>query len=224
MIITGGSRGIGYATAGLMAQNGWRVSFCGRDAKHVQDAAAHLTSAGWDVHGTVADMGKEEDIKRLFEQTLTRFGRIDALVNNAAVLHTMTFPDFSMEEWEDMMNVNVRGVMLSCREAFRRMQPGGHIVNVSSVAGLAGEGTFPGLWGYAVTKFAVCGITEALSMEGRSHGILVNTVAPGATETEMLQKAAPGIKGVPPVNVARVIAGLCETSQTGTIITVDDNG
>jgi NAD(P)-dependent dehydrogenase (short-subunit alcohol dehydrogenase family) len=115
------------------------------------------------------------------------------------------------------MAVNLRGAVLCARQAFRLMQEcGGSMVNVSSLGGMPGAEKFPGYAAYTVSKFALTGLTEALAAEGRDYGIRVNGVAPGAVDTAMLQQAAPHLRtGAGPADVAKVIAFLCDSTESG---------
>ena len=144
------------------------------------------------------------------------FGRLDILVNNAAVLIGGPFADMAMADWDQVMAVNLRGATLCARGAFRLMSNGGSIVNVSSLGGVPGTEKFPGYAAYTVSKFALTGLTEALAAEGRERNIRVNGVAPGAVDTAMLRQAAPHLRTrTGPADVAKVIAFLCDPSESG---------
>lgn len=213
VLITGGSRGIGYATAELFAARGWNVALCSRKAAEAEAAAARI---GRNALGIGADIGNSGDIDDLFAAVDSKFGTLDALVNNAAVIHLGNALELSDADFIDMMNINVTGVARCCRNAFKRMQKGGAIVNISSIAGIQGVEKFPGFWGYTASKFAVVGLTEGLAVEGKPLGIRVNCVAPGATETDMLRKAAPGLKAdAQPADIARIVYYLCDGEQSG---------
>src|SRR5690606_24382138 len=129
--------------------------------------------------------------------------------------------DQSLEDWERVMAVNVRGPFLCSREAFRRMKAEkkrGTIINVSSLSGIRGVEKFPGLSSYVTSKFAVTGLTESLAVEGKDYGIRVNCVAPGAVDTLMLKGAAPHLKTkTTPEDIAKIILFLADESQSGSL-------
>lgn len=217
-LITGGSRGIGYATAELFAQKGWDVALCSRSAAQAELAAKRIAESTKNINilGIGADVGNAKDIENLFLSVDKKFGRLDALVNNAAVIHLGNALTLSDADFLDMMNINVIGVARCCRQAFQRMKNGGSIVNISSIAGIQGTEKFPNFWGYTASKFAVVGLTEGLAVEGKPLGIRVNCVAPGATDTEMLHKAAPGLKAdAQPQDIARIVYYLCDGKESG---------
>lgn len=231
VLVTGGSRGIGYATAALFAVKGWNVAFCGTNESKVKAAENNIitTRGTRNVLGITADLSKPADIGRMFNETVARFGSLDALVNNAAIIRLGSFPDFSMTDWDDMLRVNLTAMMLCCQQGFQRMNTGGAIVNISSLAGVSGLEKFPKMWGYSVTKAAVIGLTESLAVEGKARKIRVNCVAPGATDTDMLKQAAPGLKpDATPADVAQVIYTLADSEQSailsGTTVPIYSNG
>ncbi|MGE0754876.1 MAG: SDR family NAD(P)-dependent oxidoreductase [Alphaproteobacteria bacterium] len=218
VLITGASRGIGFAAARLFAEKGWNVAICSRNQHDIQKAATAITEAtsNQNVAGFAADMADGPSIAQLFRDTAERFGNLNALVNNAAVLHTGDIFSLTDEQFQDMLNINVVGLARCCRHAFSIMkEKGGDIVNISSVAGIQFVDKFDGLWAYSATKFAVTGLTEALASEGKRYGIRVNAIAPGATDTDMLQQAAPGYKpDAKPEDIAPLIHHLCDRQQS----------
>ena len=145
------------------------------------------------------------------------FGRLDILINNAAVLLSGSFAEMAMRDWDQIMAVNLRGAVLCAQQAFRLMQErGGAIVNVSSLGGVANTEKFPGYAAYTVSKFALTGLTEALAAEGKAQNIRVNAVAPGAVDTAMLRQAAPHLRTrTTPADVAKIIAFLCDPAESG---------
>lgn len=225
VLITGGSRGIGYATAELFAQKGWHVAICSRSEKDVLAAAEKIGAVG-----IQADMGESQSVEALFQQLQDKLGGLDALVNNAGIFHGGDIFSLTDEQFDAMMNINVRGLAQACRHAFGMMKnKGGAIVNISSLAGIESTAKFPKFWGYTASKFAVTGLTEALAVEGKPYGIRVNGVAPGATETQMLAQAAPGLKpDAQPKDIAKLIYHLCDTESSGILsgamIPVHSNG
>ena len=184
-VVSGGSGGIGSAVIAELQDRGWdTVSLSRREGCDVSD---------------------EEQVVSAF----ARLSRLDALVNAAAVLTRRPFVDLTAREWDEHLGAGLRGAFLCSREAFRRMAQGGTIVMVSSLSGVTGAEKFPGMSAYVAAKSALAGLTEALAVEGRSVGIRVNAVSPGAVDTPMLARAGVGGPRLQPRDVARVIAWLC---------------
>ena len=189
-VVTGGSGGIGGEVVAELRARRWNVTSLSR-------------SEGCDV----AD---EAQVVSAF----SRLESLDALVHCAAVLIKRPFIETSAEEWDAQLGAGLRGAFLCSREAFRLMRRrGGAIVMVSSLSGVAGAEKFPGMAAYVAAKSGLAGLTEALAVEGREHGIRVNAVSPGAVDTKMLRVA--GVEGpmLAPADVARVIAWLASAES-----------
>ena len=216
-LITGGGRGIGQATAWALARRGAHVVVASRSASELQATVAEIQSAGLRASARVLDVADEAEVEAVFAAIAADFGRLDILVNNAAILLSGAFADMALADWDRVLAVNLRGAVLCARQAFRLMATqGGSIVNVSSLGGIAGTEKFPGYAAYTVSKFAVTGLTEALAAEGRAHNIRVNGVAPGAVDTAMLRQAAPHLRTrTGPADVAKTIAFLCDPTESG---------
>ena len=216
-LITGGGRGIGAATAEALARKGAHVIVASRTGKELSVTVNQLRANGYSASSVVLDVADETAVEAAFAQIAADFGRLDILVNNAAILLSGSFADFAVNDWDRLMAVNLRGAMLCAQQAFRLMRArGGAIVNVSSLGGVPGTEKFPGYAAYTVSKFALTGLTEALAAEGRDRGIRVNGVAPGAVDTAMLRQAAPHLRTCTgPVDVAKVIAFLCDPTESG---------
>lgn len=222
-IVTGGGRGIGAATAWLLAQRGWDVcvswlSNPGAADEVVRDARA----AGVRALAVRADVGVDADVRRLFAETDAALGRVGALVNNAGIVApSRRVDEYDAARLEAMFRTNVIGAFLCAREAVRRMStrhggPGGTIVNVSSVASRLGS---PAEYvDYAASKGAIDTMTVGLAKEVASEGIRVNAVRPGLTYTDIhasggepgrvdrLKDAIPMKRGGEAIEVARAIA------------------
>ncbi|MFN8635115.1 MAG: SDR family oxidoreductase [Chloroflexota bacterium] len=208
-IVTGGGRGIGRATAELLASAGAYVTICARS----QEQLAEVTAGTPEIDALAGDVSDEAFVERLVGETVARHGRLDILVNNAAILGRRPFLELEPSLWDEVMAVNLRGAYLCCRAAFRQMaqqQPaGGSIVNISSLSGVRGPEKFPGLAAYNVSKAGILALSDILAVEGKPHGIRVNTVSPGAVETAMLREAGHGLRALAtPDDVARTIAFL----------------
>ena len=216
-LITGGGRGIGAATADVLARKGAQVIVAGRTESELAETVARLRGAGLRGSAQVLDVADEAAVDAAFAAIAAEFGRLDILVNNAARLISGPFATLVMHDWDELMAVNLRGAVLCARQAFRLMaERGGAIVNVSSLGGIANTEKFPGYAAYTVSKFALTGLTEALAAEGKDCGIRVNGVAPGAVDTAMLRQAAPHLRTrTIPADVAKIIAFLCDPAESG---------
>jgi NAD(P)-dependent dehydrogenase (short-subunit alcohol dehydrogenase family) len=190
LIITGGSRGIGAATARLAASRGWRVVTSYLERREPAEAVVReITAAGGRAATVQADTSREADVVRLFDTAEALFGPVTGLVNNAGMNGgPSTLADTPVEELRRLIDINVIGCMLCAREAVRRMATdrggrGGAIVNLGSVAarlGSAGERMH-----YAASKGAILSLTQGLGREAIKQGVRVNCLSPGLTETEM---------------------------------------
>ena len=183
-IVTGGSRGIGAAVAALLAEHGAAVVVSGRDATRLQRAVQVLEERGATVHGVAADAAKREDVDRLVETAKERFGRVDILVNNAGITRDGLLIRMKDEDWDRVMDTNLRGAFMTTRAAAKLMirQRSGRIINIASTAGAMGNA---GQANYSAAKAGLIGLTKAAARELAHWGILVNAVAPGLIETDM---------------------------------------
>ena len=240
MLITGASRGIGAATARLAARQGYDLLLSYRQkAAAAEQLVAELRNNGIQAHAVQADVDSEADIQRLFAELDTRYGRLDALVNNAGMLEKqMRLEQMDVARWQRVLNTNVIGTFLCCREAIKRMSRqqggnGGSIVNVSSMAARLGS---PNEYiDYAAAKGAVDSLTIGLARELAADGIRVNAVRPGLIDTEIhasggepgrierLKGSIPLQRGGTPEEVAAAILWLASEQSsysTGTFIDV----
>ena len=228
-LITGGGRGIGAATAEALARKGAHVVVASRTGAELAATVAQQRAAGASAASRVLDVADEVAVDAAFAEIVAERGRLDILVNNAAILLSGPFAEMAMADWDQVLAVNLRGAVSCARQAFRLMRErGGTIVNVSSLGGVPGTEKFPGYAAYTVSKFALTGLTEALAAEGREYHIRVNAVAPGAVDTAMLRRAAPHLRTrTGPADVAKVIAFLCDPAEsgcmTGATLTIHSN-
>jgi NAD(P)-dependent dehydrogenase (short-subunit alcohol dehydrogenase family) len=232
-IVTGGGRGIGAATAALLAASGARVALASRTVAELaatrESIAARVGAER--VIDVPTDLTRERDVVALFESVLGRFGDLHVLVNNAGLFVGSDFAAMDVETWDRVQAVNVRGAFLASREAFRRLRALGHggaIVNMSSLGGVRGTQKFAGFTAYTVSKFALVGLTETLAVEGKPLGIRVNCVAPGAVDTQMKQEAAPFLQTQTTADdVARTVRFLCDDDEsralTGAVVEIHSN-
>lgn len=182
VLITGGSLGIGKATAKMLVDAGARVAITGRDRKRL-DAAVGETGA-WPI---VADVGKPGDIKRTFDEIAAQFGGLDCLINNAGIARGGRMEDVAAEDLEDIFRVNVYGAALMAAEAVKifKKQNSGHIINIGSTAAVKGH---KGGSVYAGSKFALRGMTMCWQMELRKHNIRVVMINPSEVATAIGSK------------------------------------
>ena len=187
-LVTGGSRGLGLQMAHALGEAGARVVVSSRKADDLEQAVAELQSVGIDARWIAADCAKEEDIQRLASETLQRVGDVDILVNNAGASWGAPAEDHPTAAWDKVMNLNVRGYfLLSQAIAKHSMIPrrAGRIINVASIAGLAGNPPEMKTIAYNTSKGAVLNFTRALAGEWGAYGINVNAICPGFFKTKM---------------------------------------
>ena len=190
VLITGGSRGIGAATALLAARHGYAVAInYASNAAAAQQVVDQIMANGGTAFAVQGDVAEEQDMARLFGQVDERFGRLDALVNNAGVVDVKArLDEMSVARWKRMFDINVIGSLICAREAVKRMSTkhgghGGAIVNLSSAAAKIGSG---GQYvDYAASKGAIDTLTIGLAREVAGEGIRVNAVRPGIIDTEI---------------------------------------
>ena len=197
-IVTGAASGIGLATARHLGQEGARVVLADLDGGKVSVAAEQVKKGGapeaWGAECNVAD---EEMVQRVTAGTLDRFGRLDAVMNNAGVMIFKPLEEQTTADWERVLKVDLLGAFYFTKQAFLRMSSGGAIVNVSSIHALE---TTPLVSAYAAAKAAILSLTRSSSMEGKPRGIRVNAVLPGAVDTPMLWEN-PNVKsGIEKIN------------------------
>ena len=184
-VVTGGTRGIGLAIAAWMLERGASVVISGRDADRLDVAVKELTQNGAPAVGVVADAGRREDADRLVEMARERFGRLDVLVNNAGITRDGLVIRMKDEDWDRVLETNLKGAFLMTRAASKAMvraKTGGRIINIASTAGAMGNA---GQANYSAAKAGLIGLTKATARELAHWGILVNAVAPGLIETDM---------------------------------------
>ena len=183
-LVTGGSRGIGLAIAARLAEDGASVVVSARDAARLDSAVKELETHGTPVLGVVADSSKREDADRLADAAKQQFGRIDVLVNNAGITRDALFIRMKDDDWDAVIDVNLKGVFLVTRAVSKTMvrQKGGRVINITSTAGAMGNA---GQANYSAAKAGVIGLTKSTARELSHWGITVNAVAPGLIETDM---------------------------------------
>jgi len=192
-LVTGGARGIGAAVARQLGDEGAAVAFTYLASHRPAEALAkEIEAAGGRALVIPADSGTAEQVKAAVARTVQHFGRLDILVNNAAIELPGTIAEYSMDDFDRMVEVNIKGVFIATQEAARHMKDGGRIINIGSVSSdympIAGHAV------YAMTKGAVASLTRGLARDLGPRGITVNNVQPGRIETDMFAAVlkAPG--------------------------------
>ena len=181
-VVTGGSSGIGRATALALAGEGANVAIGGRKASALEEVAGKIKGQGAGVLSQVMDVRNEQEMAALVDAAVQQFGGLDIMVNNAGVNFPGNIAEGNVEEWREMLETNVLALLIGCREAVRAMKQngGGHIVNISSNAA---RNTGPSGQVYSATKHAVNAISDGLRQEVHDAGIRVTVVMPGGTLT-----------------------------------------
>ena len=180
VLITGGSRGIGRETVRTFSKNGYNVAFTYKSSREEADALAKETGA----LAVMADSSNEADVISAVNKTIDAYGRIDCLVNNAAISSFSLFTDITLEDWNNMLGVNLTGAFLYSKYVIPDMlkRKSGRIINISSMWGLVGSSCEVH---YSTAKAGLIGMTKALAKELGPSGITVNAVAPGVINTDM---------------------------------------
>jgi A-factor type gamma-butyrolactone 1'-reductase (1S-forming) len=237
-LIVGASRGIGAATAMLLARSGAKIMLAARGAPALEAFSAQLNQEGATAGAMVADAGDADSLSRLVDHTVATFGRLDIAVNNAGVaLPQARISETNLDDYDQLMQVNARGVFAAMKYELSAMVRGGggSIVNVSSIGGIIGS---TGRASYVTSKHALGGMTKCAALEYAKDGVRVNAVAPGSTLTDLVK---PGLEANPelyekviaavpmnrpaqPEEIAQAIAWLASdlaSYVTGVVLPVD---
>lgn len=182
VLVTGASSGIGEATARALAARGAQVWLGARRGDRLEALAAQIAASGGAAHARTLDVTCRADVQAFADEALARHGRIDAIVNNAGVMPLSPLAARKVDEWDRMIDVNIRGVLNGIAAVLPAMeaQGGGHVVNVSSIGGHA---VYPTAAVYCATKYAVCALSDGLRQE--TDRIRVTVVSPGTVESEL---------------------------------------
>jgi 3-oxoacyl-[acyl-carrier protein] reductase len=234
-IVTGATRGIGLAIASRLARDGYDIVVNYRGDDEVAEAArAELDTTGRSIVLTRGDISNADDAGALIETALSELGQLDVLVNNAGITRDTLMMRMSEDDWDAVLNTNLKGAFLTSKAAIRPMirQRSGRIINLTSVVGLVGNA---GQANYASAKAGLVGLTKSMAKEVGSRGITVNAVAPGFIETRLtdvlnqelkdtLLKQIPSGRLGQPEDVAGAVAFLASPDAsyiTGHVLTVD---
>jgi NADP-dependent 3-hydroxy acid dehydrogenase YdfG len=185
VVITGASSGIGESTARLLAGNGARVVLGARRKDRIDTLVKDITAYGRSALGFKTDVTKRGDVDALVKAALDKHGQIDVIVNNSGIMPIAPMAALKVEEWDRMIDVNIKGLLYGVAAVLPIMQRQklGHIINISSVAGF--KVFAPGGTVYSATKFAVRALTEGLRMEHKADNIRCTMISPGAVDTEL---------------------------------------
>ncbi|KQN74699.1 SDR family oxidoreductase [Devosia sp. Leaf64] len=216
VVITGGSSGMGESTARHLAALGAKVVIAARRADRINALATEITAQGGTAIAVATDVTKRDDVQALVDKAVETYGRIDVLINNAGLMPLSPIEQLKIDEWDRMIDVNLRGVLHGIAAAlpYMKAQKSGHIINTSSVAG---HKVFAASAVYSATKFAVRGLSEGLRQEVKPYNIRTTVISPGAVRTELLDHITDkdvqaanqdyvGQVGIPANSYARIVA------------------
>ncbi len=234
-IITGAAQGLGAAAAEEFARQGAKVVLCDIEAERLEQVAHRIEQAGGEVLARQVDVSRIDELDALVASAVRRFGRLDILVNNAAICPRIPIDDMTEAVFDDIVSINLKSVFFLSRAAGNAMKPGkwGRIVNISSIGGRTG-----GIYAatvYSATKAGVMSMTKAFARHFAPHAITVNCIAPGTVDTRLMASLSEAslrnsIEAVPlkrladPLEVARVIVFLgsdASSYMTGAILDVN---
>ena len=238
VIVTGARSGIGFATTQRFAADGATVIMA--DVRDASEEAAQLAEAGNDVRFVRTDVSREAEVQALIDGVVARNGEVDILVNNAGIVLARTVPDTTLEEWDRLLDVNLKGAFLCCRAVIplMRQRRCGVIVNVASEQGLVGAATNAA---YTATKGGIIQLTKSMAIDHGQDGIRINCVAPGPVKTPLFDMFVEGVEDPQaelrffldatilkrlgrPEEIANVIAFLASDESsymTGSVVVVD---
>ena len=184
VVITGASSGLGEATARLLSAQGAAVALGARRAERLNALANEIVESSGKALAVTTDVTSRDQVRALVEQAVQRFGRIDVMINNAGLMPQAPLERLKVDEWDHMIDVNIKGVLYGIAAALPHMQrqKAGHFINVSSVAG---HRVGPGFAVYAATKHAVRALSEGLRQEVKPYNIRTTVISPGAVATEL---------------------------------------
>ena len=205
-LVTGGSKGIGKAICLALAEEGANVIIAARNENEIKETMDKLKKMGSKAFAIQADVRNEEDVRRLISITIDKCGRLDILINNAGVAHKKRLEETTLEEYDEIMDTNLKGVFLCTKYAipYIRNSPNGKIINISSIGGIHG---IPELSVYCASKFGVNGITESIASELDGE-IKVYSICPGAVDTDMYKSIYAKRPGLKPEHIAEKVMEL----------------
>ncbi len=214
-LVTGAGRGIGRAIALLLAQHGAAVITAARTESQIKAVADEINQSGGTAYSYPFDLANESEILSLFAFFEKKAGKLDILINNAGIGLFGQMHEFSTEDLQTLLDVNIRGTYLCCREGYRRMIPNksGYIINISSVVGFRG---YPNQSAYSASKHAVVGMTKSLVVEAQSYNIRASVIHPGGVDTDLVRNARPDLDPailIQPEDIAHAVIYLLSLSE-----------
>lgn len=180
-IVTGGSRGIGKEMAEGLAEAGANLMLCARRQEWLDETVAEFAARAFNVAGKACDVAKAEDVQAVVDETVSKFGTVDILINNAGVSWGAMPEDMPLAQWQKVIDVNLTGCFLMAQACGKEMlkQQSGSIINIASIAGLTSSANGPFYAGYVASKAGLIGLTRELAASWGRKGIRVNAIAPG---------------------------------------------
>ena len=193
-VVTGGNRGIGKAIASVLAQNGASIAICGTNEATLQESAVEIGKHGVKCLALRVDISKAPEIETFSKTVLETFGHVDILVNNAGITKDNLLVRMSEQEWDDVLDINLKGSFLMSKAFVRGMMKArqGRIINISSVSGILGTA---GQANYAASKAGLIGLTKTTAREFASRNITCNAIAPGFIQTDMTKVLGEKVMG-----------------------------
>jgi len=209
-IITGAAAGIGEATARLFAAEGARLTICDVAEEPLGKLAESIRAGGGEALAVRCNVASEPEVKEMVARTMETYGKIDILINNAGITRDGLALRMSAQDWDLVMDVNLKGTFLCAKHALAKMERGGRVVNTASIATLGNVGQA----NYSASKMGVIGLTRTLALEYARKKICVNAVAPGPVSTPMFEKVPEKMReamiehiplgeAIPPIEIAR---------------------
>jgi NADP-dependent 3-hydroxy acid dehydrogenase YdfG len=213
--VTGASKGIGRSMSKSLASKGIKVLLAARSEELLNALQSEINESGGYAKAYPIDLRKNNDILDLFKQIKTDFNQLDILINNAGVIKSGNMVDFSMEDFDMLVNINLRAVYSCCQQALKFMLPvkKGYIINLSSVVGIKG---YPRQTAYGSVKHGIMGLTKALAAEVAEDGIKVSVILPGGVDTDLIREARPDLDSsvlMQPEDIADTVLYLLELPE-----------
>ncbi|AOV07540.1 3-hydroxybutyrate dehydrogenase [Sporosarcina ureilytica] len=204
VFITGAAGGIGYEIGVAFAREGAKVAFSDINEEKLKEAVNQLVAEGYDCFGVKCDVTKEEDIQQAIDKTVTHYGRLDVLVNNAGMQHVALIEDFPTEKFELMTKIMLVAPFMAIKHVMPMMkkQGFGRIINIASINGVIG---FAGKAAYNSAKHGVIGLTKVAALEGAEYGITVNAICPGYVETPLVRNQLVDLAATRNVSLEKVL-------------------
>ncbi len=214
-LVTGASRGMGRSISLALAEAGAHVILAARNEDRLQKVKEEIIAKGGLATPLKTDISVEQEILLLFETIREKCGRLDIVVNNAGIGIWGKLVDFAIEDFDKLINVNLRSMYICCQQALKMMIPAGSgfIINLSSVVGFKG---YVNQSAYTATKHGVMGLTKSLAAEAQEHGICVSAILPGGVDTDFIGAARPDLDRsilIPPEDIAKTVLFMLSLSD-----------